>query len=135
WVARAGGGPARPDAGTAVDAITERIRSGDGATPDSRLVTPDSRLPTPDSAVAVGDRVIVGGLGLEALVTSIHDGTADLDVRGKRMRASVRDLRVVAGARPQAAAAPGGGDLGLPARDTTPPGFDAVRLSGAQGTS
>jgi DNA mismatch repair protein MutS2 len=25
----------------------------------------------------------------------VHDGTADLDVRGKRMRASVRDLRVV----------------------------------------
>ena len=31
-------------------------------------------------------------------MTSLHDGTADLDVRGKRMRASVRDLRVVAGA-------------------------------------
>jgi DNA mismatch repair protein MutS2 len=39
--------------------------------------------------------VIVGGLGLEATVTSVHDGTADLDVRGKRMRASIRDLRVV----------------------------------------
>ena len=33
------------------------------------------------------------------MVTAIHDGTADLDVRGKRMRASVRDLRVVGGAR------------------------------------
>jgi DNA mismatch repair protein MutS2 len=41
--------------------------------------------------------VIVGGLGLEATVTSVHDGTADLDVRGKRMRASVRDLRVIGG--------------------------------------
>ena len=37
--------------------------------------------------------MIVGGLGLEAIVTAVHDGTADLDVRGKRMRASVRDLR------------------------------------------
>jgi DNA mismatch repair protein MutS2 len=45
----------------------------------------------------VGSRVIVGGLGLEATVTSIHDGTADLDVRGKRMRASVRDLKVIGG--------------------------------------
>ena len=44
----------------------------------------------------VGDRVIIGGLGLEGVVTGLHDGTADLDVRGKRMRASVRDLRVVA---------------------------------------
>jgi DNA mismatch repair protein MutS2 len=26
----------------------------------------------------------------------VHDGTAELDVRGKRMRASVRDLRVIA---------------------------------------
>jgi DNA mismatch repair protein MutS2 len=52
---------------------------------------------------AVGDRVTVGGLGLEAVVTGIHDGTAELDVRGKRMRASVRDLRVIAGA-PAAAA-------------------------------
>ena len=41
--------------------------------------------------------MIVGGLGLEALVTSVHDGTAELDVRGKRMRASVRDLVVVGG--------------------------------------
>jgi DNA mismatch repair protein MutS2 len=47
--------------------------------------------------VSVGDRVIVGGLGLEATVTSVHDGTADLDVRGKRMRASVRDLKMIGG--------------------------------------
>jgi DNA mismatch repair protein MutS2 len=46
--------------------------------------------------ISVGDRVVVGGLGLEAVVTGVHDGTADLDVRGKRMRASTRDLRVVA---------------------------------------
>jgi DNA mismatch repair protein MutS2 len=49
--------------------------------------------------------VIVGGLGLEAVVTSIHDGTADLDVRGKRMRASVRDLRIVSAASQRPAAA------------------------------
>ena len=34
------------------------------------------------------------------MVTSLHDGTADLDVRGKRMRASVRDLRVIGGPAP-----------------------------------
>ena len=33
-------------------------------------------------------------------MTSMHDGTADLDVRGKRMRASVRDLRIVGGKPP-----------------------------------
>ena len=56
----------------------------------------------PGHAPAVGDRVVVGGLGLEGVVTSIHDGTADLDVRGKRMRASLRDLRVVGAAAPAA---------------------------------
>src|SRR5439155_7205395 len=38
--------------------------------------------------------------GLEGVVTAVHDGTAELDVRGKRMRASVRDLRVVGGPTP-----------------------------------
>ena len=31
-------------------------------------------------------------------MTSIHDGTADLDVRGKRIRVSIRDLRFVGAA-------------------------------------
>jgi DNA mismatch repair protein MutS2 len=43
---------------------------------------------------------MVGGLGLEAIVTALHHGTADLDVRGKRMRASVRDLRTIGAAAP-----------------------------------
>jgi DNA mismatch repair protein MutS2 len=34
----------------------------------------------------------------------MHDGTAELDVRGKRMRASLRDLRVVGGPKPAAPA-------------------------------
>jgi DNA mismatch repair protein MutS2 len=37
-------------------------------------------------------------------VTAVHDGTAELDVRGKRMRASVRDLRVIDGGGAPAAA-------------------------------
>src|SRR5207247_2127113 len=61
---------------------------------------PQSAIPE----VAVGDRVVVGGLGLEGVVTAVHDGTAELDVRGKRMRASVRDLRVVAGGNASAPA-------------------------------
>jgi DNA mismatch repair protein MutS2 len=43
---------------------------------------------------------VLSGLGVEGVVTAVHDGTAELDVRGKRMRASVRDLRVVAGPKP-----------------------------------
>ena len=65
----------------------------------SRLTTPTADTPAPPPAITqlplVGDRVIVGGLGLEAVVTGIHDEAADLDVRGKRMRANLRDLSVV----------------------------------------
>jgi DNA mismatch repair protein MutS2 len=46
--------------------------------------------------------VIFGALGLEAIVMAVHDNSADLDVRGKRMRASLGDLRVV-GSPPAAA--------------------------------
>jgi DNA mismatch repair protein MutS2 len=44
---------------------------------------------------------MVGGLGLEGVVTTIHDGSAEIDVRGKRMRAAVRDLRVIGGGAPK----------------------------------
>jgi DNA mismatch repair protein MutS2 len=44
---------------------------------------------------AVGDRVVFGGLGLEGIVTGVQGQTAEIDVRGKRMRAPLRDLRVV----------------------------------------
>jgi DNA mismatch repair protein MutS2 len=90
-------GTVRSDARAAVESIAKRVLDGNGSAKDAE----DSAIPNPQSAmhgVVVGDRVIVGGLGLEAIVTSIHDGTADLDVRGKRMRSSVRDLRFVSGA-------------------------------------
>jgi DNA mismatch repair protein MutS2 len=88
-------GTARVEARAAVDAIAARANSGEPG------IEPSTMSPEPSGigagAVAVGARVIVGGLGLEATVTSVHDGTADLDVRGKRIRASVRDLRIIAG--------------------------------------
>ena len=87
-------GTVRSDARAAIDAIAARTRDGEEAAHEPSSV---SHQPSAISHVAVGSRVIVGGLGLEAVVTALHDGTADLDVRGKRMRASVRDLRVVAG--------------------------------------
>jgi DNA mismatch repair protein MutS2 len=98
-------GTARSDARAAVDAVASRALGGEALRDDQSLDPQSSRIPQSvihnGDAVAVGDRVIVGGLGLEALVTSVHDGTAELDVRGKRMRASVRDLRVISPAAAQ----------------------------------
>jgi DNA mismatch repair protein MutS2 len=78
-------GSMRAEARQAVDAIVSRVTAP----------SPESPRAEPQQTPSIGDRVIVGALGLEAVVTSVHDGTADLDVRGKRMRAAVRDLRVV----------------------------------------
>jgi len=100
-------GAARSDARAAIDAIAQRALAGE--MPGDGGSNPQSLDPirNPQSAIriGVGDRVIVGCLGLEAVVTSMHDGTADLDVRGKRMRASVRDLRLVSSAAQRPAAA------------------------------
>jgi DNA mismatch repair protein MutS2 len=81
-------GALRAEARQAVDSVVRKF-----VEPASQ----PSRVEPAGNTPVIGDRVIVGGLGLEAIVTSVHDGTADLDVRGKRMRAAVRDLRVLAG--------------------------------------
>jgi DNA mismatch repair protein MutS2 len=83
-------GAARTDARSAVESVVKRFLDPIGP-PEEKVAT---------QAPAVGDRVVLTGLGLEAIVTAIHDGVADLDVRGKRMRASVRDLRVTGAAPP-----------------------------------
>ena len=88
-------GAVRTEARAAVDAIVRRLVEPIDARPN--LSHENSQPP------AIGDRVVVGGLGLEGIVTSVHDGTADLDVRGKRMRTPIRDLRVMGSAVPIAA--------------------------------
>ncbi|HYM24272.1 MAG TPA: Smr/MutS family protein, partial [Vicinamibacterales bacterium] len=94
-------GAARSDARAAVDEAVRRALAGETGTPSASSASSQSAIISPQSAiheVAVGDRVVVGGLGLEGVVTAVHDGTAELEVRGKRMRASTRDLRVIVGA-------------------------------------
>jgi DNA mismatch repair protein MutS2 len=78
-------GAARRQAQAAIDDVSERLRSG--IEPEA-LETPVQR------AIAVGDRAVVSSLGLEGVVTAITDGQAELDVRGKRMRAAVGSLRL-----------------------------------------
>ena len=83
-------GAARADARAAIEAIGNRLRQS--APQASETV----QRTTSDRAPAVGDRVLVGAFGLEGVVQSLHDREADVDVRGKRLRARVDELRVVA---------------------------------------
>jgi DNA mismatch repair protein MutS2 len=112
-------GSVRSDARAAVDTVVKRYAE-------------PVHEPKPDTAPGhipvVGDRVIVGGLGLEGVVTAIHDGTVDLDVRGKRMRASVRDLRVV-GAAAAAGPARVSVNVQLQPRDAQPADLNVIGCS------
>jgi DNA mismatch repair protein MutS2 len=111
-------GMARSDARAAVESVARKFLEPEEA-PRREASPAAERVPI------AGDRVVVGGLGLEAVVTAIHDGTADLDVRGKRMRASVRDLRFVAGAVPQTPARVNI-NVELQPRDVTPADLNVI---------
>ena len=90
-------GGARSDARAAVDSVVKRyLEPADGGA--AEIPAAAAAVPAPH----VGDRVVYGSLGLEGIVTALHDGGAEIDVRGKRMRVSVRDLRVVGGMAPAA---------------------------------
>jgi DNA mismatch repair protein MutS2 len=89
-------GAARSDARASLEAIASRVREG-----NDRSSAPEATIEVARAA-AIGDRVTVGPLGLEGVVQALHDGTAEVDVRGKRLRARVDDLRVI-GAAPRAA--------------------------------
>jgi DNA mismatch repair protein MutS2 len=94
-------GAARAEARAALDAIGERLRSSAAQpSPAPAAVSPELQRPP-----AVGDRVVVGGFGLEGIVLALHDREAEVDVRGKRLRAKADELRVIGGgaAKPQPA--------------------------------
>jgi DNA mismatch repair protein MutS2 len=80
-------GAVRAQARAAVDELAEQIKRGF----DQPLSEADPIV----GPASVGDRVAVGGFGLEGTVMSVtHDGQAEVDVRGKRMRARLGDLQV-----------------------------------------
>jgi len=81
----------RAEARAAVDAVVEKFID-----PGQPAPAPASQPGTPH----VGDRVRIGSLGLDGIVTAVHDGSAELDVHGKRMRANITELRVIEAARP-----------------------------------
>ena len=89
-------GSARADARSAIERIEAKLR-GDAPAP------PASPVGTPARPAEEGDRVAVGALGLEGIVKSIQGDHAEVDVRGKRMRSKLDDLRVLTAAAALAA--------------------------------
>ena len=88
-------GAARAEARAAVDAIGERLRSG---AERAGAATRSRRARRRIAPAVVGDRVLVGAFGLEGVVKALHDREAEVDVRGKRLRARIDELRVLAAA-------------------------------------
>jgi DNA mismatch repair protein MutS2 len=113
-------GAARTEAREAVDAVVDRILQPGGQA---------TAAPTaaPAGPVLVGARVSVGMLGLEGIVTNLHDGTADVDVRGKRMRAAVKDLRVLGA--PAASPSRVNVHVDLQPRESTPTELNVIGCS------
>jgi DNA mismatch repair protein MutS2 len=85
-------GAALAEARAAVEAIGQRLRAHD---PEPEAPTPVTAQELPGRAPAIGDRVKVGALGLEGIVQALHDREAEIDVRGKRLRARVDELKVL----------------------------------------
>jgi DNA mismatch repair protein MutS2 len=86
-------GAARSEARAAIDSIVGRVGLGPEVTPS----TTRHEVAQPAGPVEPGSRVIVGGLGLEGTVVQLRDNQAEVDVRGKRMRVKVKDLRAIGG--------------------------------------
>ena len=99
-------GGLKREATDALAAVAERRGGG----PRARSVAPDAEPPPAPSRVAaappaVGNRVAVESLGMEGQVVAIHGRKAEVDVRGKRLRVGLGDVRIIA----DAPAASGGG--------------------------
>jgi DNA mismatch repair protein MutS2 len=90
-------GAARAEARAAIDAIGQRLRAGQSARAESGD-TAAVAAEVPQRPAAIGDRVLVGPFGLEGIVKTLNEREAEIDVRGKRLRASVADLRIMGGA-------------------------------------
>ena len=87
-------GAVRAEARTAIDKIVEDLRhpraEGSDPFPSS---TPSGKGSDPE----IGAKVAIGGLGLEGIVISLDGNRAEIDVRGKRIQAKVKELRVIDG--------------------------------------
>ena len=102
-------GAVRGEARSAIDRIVDGLRHFGAAGAEAPALqgqrsagASDPALPGPWSYGAlapatpvVGSRVAIGGMGLEGVVVSIDGNQAEIDMRGKRVRAKVKELRVL----------------------------------------
>ena len=92
-------GSARSDARAALDDVVARLKEGAGV--GSAFAKAAADKPSDMDTVEVGTRVTVGALGVEGVVVELQGKHAEVDVRGKRLRAALRDLRGIGGGAPQ----------------------------------
>jgi DNA mismatch repair protein MutS2 len=85
-------GSARADARSAIEQVVGRLKKGTGSPAQSPVRVQQ------EAPIEPGVRVTVGALGLEGTVLDVHGNHAEIDMNGKRLRAAVRDLRVIGGA-------------------------------------
>jgi DNA mismatch repair protein MutS2 len=88
-------GAARADARAAIEQVVGRLKKGPGT-------AQSTARSQPETPIEPGVRVTVGALGLEGVVLEVHGNHAEIDMNGKRLRAALRDLRVIGGASPAA---------------------------------
>jgi DNA mismatch repair protein MutS2 len=86
-------GAVRAGARAALDDIASRLKED---TPQATTGSTSSARAEP-GMIEPGARVTVGALGMEGAVIAIHGRHAEIDVRGKRLRAAVTDLTLVGG--------------------------------------
>jgi DNA mismatch repair protein MutS2 len=84
-------GSARADARSAIEQVVGRLKKRPGSSAQSPARAEQ------DAPIEPGVRVTVGALGLEGTVMDVHGNHAEIDMNGKRLRAALRDLRVIGG--------------------------------------
>ena len=92
-------GSARAEARAEIDRIVGDLRHPSVDEPNGSSLQGSSARGSSvqDSEPQVGSKVTVGGLGLEGVVMSIDGNRAEIDVRGKRITAKLKELRVLDG--------------------------------------
>jgi DNA mismatch repair protein MutS2 len=101
-------GAAKAEARQAIEKIIGQVRNGaaSAAPGGSGALAPSNTVSDGGAkALQVGAHVAVGALGMEGTLVAIKGRHADIDVRGKRMRAPLGDLRVLGAALPSTPAA------------------------------